>query len=321
MMAQGWSQLVAFFPPDIFLSPWLLGLLGLMVGSFLNVVVHRLPRVLERQWWGDVAAQLADYESFARLFPALAADPRLQPQPLSAGLEASLQALPPLSISKPRSRCPACGQTIRWYQNIPVFSWLALRGRCAACGAGIGWRYPLVELATGALFAALAWRLGAQPVALLWCGAGAALLALALIDWDTTLLPDALTQPLLWAGLVCSALGWLPGLSLLQSVWGAVVGYLSLWSVYWLFKLVTGKEGMGFGDFKLLAALGAWLGWQAILPIVLMASVIGAVVGLVMKASGSLREGRYVPFGPFLAGGGLVVMLAGVPAALGWIGW
>ena len=321
MMADGWSQVVALFPPEVFLSPWLLGLLGLMVGSFLNVVVHRLPRMLERQWWGDVAAQLADSESFARLFPTLAADLRLKPQALSAELEAGLQALPALGLAKPRSRCPACGQAIRWYHNIPVLSWLALRGRCAACSASIAWRYPLVELFTGALFAALAWRLGAQPVALLWCAAGAALLALALIDWDTTLLPDALTQPLLWAGLVCAALSWLPGLTLIESLWGAVVGYLSLWSVYWLFKLATGKEGMGFGDFKLLAALGAWLGWQAILPIVLMASVIGAVVGLAMKASGSLREGRYVPFGPFLAGGGLVVMLAGVPAALGWIGW
>ncbi len=321
MMADGWAQLRAFFPPEIFLSPWLLGLLGLAIGSFLNVVVHRMPGMLERQWWGDVAAQLSDTESFARLFPKLAGDHRVQPAALSKSLEAGLQALPPLGLSRPRSRCPACGHSIRWYENIPVFSWLALRGRCSACGSGISIRYPLVELATGLLFGALGWRLGAQPVVLLWCGAAAALLALALIDWDTTLLPDALTQPLLWAGLVCAALGWLPGLTLAQALWGAVVGYLSLWSVYWLFKLITGKEGMGFGDFKLLAALGAWLGWQAILPIVLMASMIGALVGLAMKATGSLREGRYVPFGPFLAGGGLVVMLAGVPVALGWIGW
>jgi leader peptidase (prepilin peptidase)/N-methyltransferase len=134
-------------------------------------------------------------------------------------------------------------------------------------------------------------------------------------------LPDDLTLPLMWAGLVAAAAGWLPGLSASLSLWGAVAGYLSLWTVYRLFKLVTGKEGMGYGDFKLLAALGAWLGWQAILPIVLMASMIGAVIGLVMKASGSLREGRFVPFGPFLAGGGLVVMLAGLPTVLGWIGW
>ena len=321
MMADAWAQKGALFPPEIFLSPGMLGLLGLMVGSFLNVVVHRLPLMLERQWWSDVSAQLADKESLARLFPTLAADARLKPEALATALESGLQALPALGLAKPRSCCPACGHAIRWYQNIPVLSWLVLRGRCSACSTRISLRYPLVELATGLLFATLGWRLGAQAAALLWCGAGAVLLALALIDWDTTLLPDALTQPLLWAGLVCAALGALPGLTLAQALWGAVVGYLALWSVYWLFKLATGKEGMGYGDFKLLAALGAWLGWQAILPIVLMASVIGAVVGLGMKASGSLREGRYVPFGPFLAGGGLVVMLVGLPTALGWIGW
>lgn len=315
------AGLSALFPPEVFLSPWVLGLLGLAVGSFLNVVVHRLPLMMERQWWGDVASQLADQPSFKRLFPKLAADVRHRPAELSQALDSELQALPALGLARPRSRCPACGHGIRWYENLPVVSWLALRGKCSACGTAIAKRYPLVEVATGLLFSALAWRLGAQPATLLWCGATAALLALALIDWDTTLLPDALTQPLLWAGLVCAALGWLPGLTLPQALWGAVVGYLSLWSVYWLFKLVTGKEGMGYGDFKLLAALGAWLGWQAILPIVLMASVIGAIVGLGMKASGSLREGRYVPFGPFLAGGGLVVMLVGVPTATGWLGW
>jgi leader peptidase (prepilin peptidase)/N-methyltransferase len=147
----------------------------------------------------------------------------------------------------------------------------------------------------------------------------AVLVALAAIDWDTTLLPDSLTLPLLWGGLVAAALGW-SGLALIDALWGVLAGYLSLWSVYWLFKKATGKEGMGFGDFKLLAALGAWLGWQAILPIVLMASVIGAAVGIAMKVSGSLREGRYVPFGPFLAGGGVVVLLAGTERVLGWIG-
>jgi leader peptidase (prepilin peptidase)/N-methyltransferase len=202
-----------------------------------------------------------------------------------------------------------------------LLSWLALRGRCASCKTRISVRYPLVELGTGLLFAAFAWRLGAQPQMLLWCGASAGLLVLALIDWDTTVLPDVLTLPLLWAGLAAAALGWLPGLTLTQSVGGTALGYLSLWSVYWLFKLVTGKEGMGYGDFKLLAALGAWLGWLGILPIVLMASVMGAVVGLGMKATGSLREGRFVPFGPFLAGGGLVVMLAGVPRVMEWMGW
>jgi leader peptidase (prepilin peptidase)/N-methyltransferase len=149
----------------------------------------------------------------------------------------------------------------------------------------------------------------------------ATLVALSAIDWDTTVLPDAMTLPLLWAGLVAAGLGWLPPLTLSGSLAGAAAGYLSLWSVYWLFKLTTGKEGMGFGDFKLLAALGAWMGWQAILPIVLFASVLGAVVGIGMKFGGALREGRFVPFGPFLAGGGVMVLLVGLPQVLAWMGW
>jgi leader peptidase (prepilin peptidase)/N-methyltransferase len=325
-------------PLQWWLSPWLLGLLGLLIGSFINVVVHRLPLMLERQWWADVAAQLGDRAGFRRVFGAEAPAGLAQ---AAGALDKTLDALPPLDLARPASRCPSCGHRIRWFENIPVLSWLALRGKCSACGARIALRYPLVELATGVLFAVIAWRLGPQWPTLLWCAAAAVLLAAALIDWDTTLLPDMLTLPLLWAGLVGAALGWLPGLTLAQSLAGAAAGYLSLWSVYWLFKLVTGtgsphapwtwdhwaeraasgKEGMGFGDFKLLAALGAWLGWQAILPIVLGASVLGAVVGLGMKATGALREGRFVPFGPFLAGGGLVVMLAGLPQVLGWMGW
>jgi leader peptidase (prepilin peptidase)/N-methyltransferase len=222
-------------------------------------------------------------------------------------------------LALPRSACPACGHQIRWYENIPLLSWLALRGRCSACKTPISPRYPLLEVLTAVLFALAGWHVGPQPMALLWCGVLAVLVALAAIDWDTTLLPDALTLPLLWAGLGAAALRWTP-LRLDDALWGAAAGYLSLWSIYWLFKKATGKEGMGFGDFKLLAALGAWLGWQAILPIVLMASVIGAAVGIGMKLSGSLREGRYVPFGPFLAGGGVVVMLAGTQRVLGWIG-
>ena len=204
---------------------------------------------------------------------------------------------------------------LRWYENIPVLSWLMLKARCSACGVRISARYPLIEIATAALFAGVAWRFGAQPVTLAWCAFAACLVALAMIDWDTTLLPDNMTLPLLWAGLVASALGWT--LPLGEALWGAVAGYLSLWSVYWLFKLITGKEGMGFGDFKLLAALGAWLGVKMILPIVLAASVLGAIVGIAMKLASTLREGRYVPFGPFLAGAGLVVMLAGQARVLG----
>jgi leader peptidase (prepilin peptidase)/N-methyltransferase len=280
-----------WFAADIAATPWLLGLVGLCIGSFLNVVVHRLPLALDREWKQDSAELLG----------------------------VTVELPPPITLSTPRSRCPSCGHPIAWYENIPVLSYLALRGRCSACKTRISPRYPLVELATGLLFAAVAWRFGEQPVAWLWCGFVAVLLALTGIDWDTTLLPDNLTLPLLWAGLVASALGWTVPLS--QSLWGAVVGYLSLWSVYWLFKLTTGKEGMGYGDFKLLAALGAWLGVQMILPIVLGASVIGAIVGIGMKMASNLREGRYVPFGPFLAGGGIVVMLAGPERVLGWLGW
>ncbi len=297
------------------LSPWVLGLFGLCVGSFLNVVVHRLPRMMERQWWADVTQQLGDAESWRRTF----GDEAPKPLGLTAQeLDRRVQALSPLSLARPASRCPSCGHAIRWYENIPLLSWLWLRGRCSACNARISWRYPLLELVTALLFAALAWRMGPQPEVLLWCGVAAALVALTAIDWDTTLLPDSLTLPLLWSGLIAAALGWT--LPLTTALGGAIAGYLSLWSVYWLFKLTTGKEGMGQGDFKLLAALGAWLGWQAILPIVLMASVIGALVGIGMKLSHALREGRYVPFGPFLAGGALVVMLAGLDRVLGWIG-
>ncbi len=299
-------------------SPWALAVLGLLVGSFLNVVVHRVPLMMERQWWGDVAAQLSDGDSYQRVFGS-AAPERLTVA--SSTLEKSIAELAPLSLSRPASRCPTCGHRIRFYENIPLVSWLALRGKCSACKARIGLRYPLVELGTALLFGALGWRFGPAMTTLLWCAMGATLLALALIDWDTTVLPDTLTLPLLWAGLVAAALGWLPGLPLLESLWGAVAGYMSLYLVYWFFKLATGKEGMGFGDFKLLAALGAWLGWQAILPIVLMASILGALIGLVMKATSSLREGHFVPFGPFLAGGGMVVILLGLPTVLGWIGW
>jgi len=300
---------------DWWLSPVTLCLFGLCVGSFINVVVHRLPRMMERQWWRDVAQQLSDADSWQRCFGGAA------PKPLAATageIDKQLDALPPLSLARPASACPSCGHQIRWYENIPVASWLALRRRCSACSKPIAWRYPLLELLTAALFGAVAWRIGPQPVALAWCGLAAVLVALTAIDWDTTLLPDSLTLPLLWAGLCLAGLGWTQPLA--TALWGAVAGYLSLWSVYWLFKLATGKEGMGYGDFKLLAALGAWLGWQAILPILLIASIIGALVGIVMKLTGALRQGRYVPFGPFLAGGGVVLLLAGTSTVLGWIG-
>lgn len=304
--------------PDIefFLSPWVLALLGLCIGSFLNVVIHRLPLMMDRGWWSDVAQQLVDKQAHERLFGQ---PPLASAEEAGKSLQEALEALPPLGLSKPRSRCPSCSHLIAWHENVPILSYLRLRGRCAFCKAPISLRYPFVELLTAALFAAVGWHFGPQPTTLAWCFVVAMLIALSGIDWDTTLLPDSLTFPLLWTGLLASLWGWT--LPLPQAVIGVMVGYLSLWSVYWLFKLATGKEGMGHGDFKLLAALGAWLGWQMILPIVLGASVIGAVVGIGMKMSSGLREGRYVPFGPFLAGGGIVVMLAGHERVLGWLGW
>jgi leader peptidase (prepilin peptidase) / N-methyltransferase len=269
----------------------LAGVLGLLVGSFLNVVIYRLPQMLERQW-AEECAELAG-------------------KPMDAA--------PPLSLVAPRSRCRQCGHVIRWYENVPVLSYVVLRGKCSACGAAIGWRYPMVELATAALFFFCVWHWGATPAGAAWCGFSAAIGALALIDWDTTLLPDDITLPLLWAGLILAALRWTE-VSLPQALWGAVAGYLSLWLVYQGFKLLTGKEGMGYGDFKLFAALGAWFGWNALVPIILMASVIGAVVGIAMKFSSGLREGGYVPFGPFLAGAGLTAMIFGPSSILRAVG-
>ena len=274
------------------LEPALLGLIGLLIGSFLNVVVYRLPRMLEAQWRQDS-----------------------EDTPKDANPEAV-----PFNLSVPRSHCPHCQHNIAWHQNIPVLSYVWLRGQCASCRAPIAMRYPLVELATGALFAACTWHWGLNASGLAWCGFSAALLVLALIDWDTTLLPDDITLPLLWAGLIASA--WqLTGTDLHSALWGAVAGYLLLWSVYWLFKLVTGKEGMGYGDFKLLAALGAWLGWQALIPLILMASILGAVVGIAMKLSTGLRPGGYVPFGPFLAIAGMTSLAFGPASMLAWLGF
>lgn len=276
---------------DMWLQVALGGLLGLLVGSFLNVVVHRLPQMMERQW----AEQCAELSG--------------QTAPEA----------PVLNLLTPRSRCPHCGHGIRWFENVPVFSYLALGGKCVSCRSRIGLRYPLVELVTGALFAWCAWRWGITPEAGLWCLFSALLVTMTLIDWDTTLLPDDLTLPLLWAGLVGAALGW-TGTALADAVWGAVAGYLSLWSIYWGFKLLTGKEGMGYGDFKLLAALGAWFGWQGLIPIILLSSVIGAVIGIGMKFTSGLREGGVMPFGPFLALAGLCAMVFGPARLLAAIG-
>ncbi len=310
---------MANLTPEFWLSVPMLAILGLCIGSFLNVVIYRVPVMMERDTWVSSALQLTDAEAWRRVFGA-----KQEPSPALAtaysALETSIEGLEPLGIAKPRSRCPACGHVIKWYENIPLLGWLMLRGKCSSCGTRISPRYPLVELATGTLFGVIAWKFGPQWSTLLWCGFAAVLVALAGIDWDTTYLPDSMTLPLMWAGLIAAAMGWIP-IPLKQALWGAVAGYLSLWAVYWAFKLATGKEGMGYGDFKLLAALGAWLGPLMILPILLMASVVGAVVGIGMKMSKSLREGRYVPFGPFLVGGALVVLLVGAPKILSALGW
>lgn len=265
----------------------LAGLLGLLIGSFLNVVVHRLPKMMEQQWDAECAQHQASQSG-----------------------QTYMPVAPALTLCRPRSRCPHCSHAITWWENIPVVSWLLLRGKCRGCSQGISVRYPLVEIVTAALFAWCIHRWGFTPVGWAWCGFSAALLALALIDWDTTYLPDDITLPFLWAGLLATAMGW-TGISLSHSVWGAAAGYLSLWSIYWAFKLLTGKEGMGYGDFKLFAALGAWFGWPALVPIILMSSVIGAVIGIIMKFRSQLREGGFIPFGPFLAGAGFAAMLFG----------
>ena len=266
------------------------GVLGLLIGSFLNVVIHRLPKMMERQW----VEQCADLN----------------------GQAAPEQA--PFNLLTPRSRCPHCGHGIRWFENVPMVSWLLLRGRCSQCHARISARYPLVEMATGLLFAWCAWRWGWTPAAAAWCGFSALLVALTLIDWDTTLLPDDLTLPLLWAGLIAAALGW-TGVPLAQAVWGAVAGYLSLWAVYWAFKLATGKEGMGYGDFKLLAALGAWMGWQMLPLILLLSAFTGAVVGIVLIVARGRDRNIPIPFGPYLAAAGWIALMWGPQIVGGYL--
>ena len=269
------------------------GVLGLLIGSFLNVVIHRLPLMMEQEWHAE-GAQWAEEQKDKGA--------RIELPP----------AKPAVTLSQPRSRCPHCGHQIAWYENIPVLSYLFLRGRCAECKKPISLRYPAVELVCAALFAFCLGRDGLSPTGFAWCGFSAALLALALIDWDTTFLPDSITLPLLWAGLIASALQW-TSVPLQQSLWGAVAGYMSLWLIFWAFKLATGKEGMGYGDFKLFAALGAWFGWQAIPATILLASVVGAVVGIGLMVF--TRHGRDVPipFGPYLAGAGVLMLFFSRP--------
>ena len=262
------------------------GVLGLLVGSFLNVVIHRLPKMLERQWAGECA----EYTGQA------------------------LEQQEPFNLVVPRSRCPRCGHVIRWYENIPVVSWLLLRGRCSECKARISLRYPLVELITAGFFALCGWRWGLTLQAAAWSAFAALLICLFLIDMDTQILPDDLNYTLLWLGFLASVLGWIVPLA--SSVWGAALGYGVFWMIFQAYKLATGKEGMGYGDFKLLAALGAWLGAPFLLAIILMSSMVGAVIGVLLIVVGKLANKDIpMPFGPYLAGAGLLA-LALSPAAL-----
>jgi leader peptidase (prepilin peptidase)/N-methyltransferase len=294
----------------------LAGVVGLLVGSFLNVVIHRLPIMLDRQW----RRQCHDLEQEAQA-----------PGQAQALGQAPAPAGEPYNLVVPRSACPACHAPITAWQNIPLLSWLWLRGKCASCKAPISLRYPLVELLSALLSAAVAWRFGFGWTALAGLAITWALIALTGIDLDTQLLPDAITLPLLWAGLlgsltvgstVVAGAASLP-VSPADAITGAAAGYLSLWSVYHLFRLCTGKEGMGYGDFKLLAALGAWMGWRMLLPIILVSALSGAVVGIALIVSGRHRREVPMPFGPFLAAAGWFAMMWGpqwVSAYLGLYG-
>ena len=258
-------------------------LLGLMVGSFLNVVIHRLPQMMQHEW----QAQCAELRS--------------EPPPQQEKL----------TLATPRSRCPGCGHQISAWENIPILSWIALRGRCRSCKAPISIRYPLIEATTGLLSAYVGWHFGfglaaAGALLFLWC-----MIALTFIDFDTQLLPDDITLPLLWAGLLVNLFGGFTDLH--SAVTGAIAGYLALWCVYWGFKLATGKEGMGYGDFKLLSAIGAWLGWQMLPLTILLSSLVGALVGIGLMVFA--RHGREIPipFGPYLAAAGVIALFWGKP--------
>jgi leader peptidase (prepilin peptidase)/N-methyltransferase len=260
----------------------LTGLLGLLVGSFLNVVILRLPKRLEHDWRSQARELL--------------------------GHEHTEDAAPP-DLVKTGSHCPSCKHKLSALDNVPLVSWLLLRGRCRYCGVAISWQYPLVELLTALASAAIAWKLGfgwplAAGLVFTWM-----LIAAAGIDARTQLLPDQLTLPLLWIGLLLSLVSMF--VTPTSAIVGAAIGYLSLWSVYWLFKLATGKEGMGYGDFKLLSALGAWMGSMSLLPIVLLSSLIGAIVGGTVLAIRGQDRSTPIPFGPFIAAAGWVWFLAG----------
>ncbi|GAA5158000.1 A24 family peptidase [Viridibacterium curvum] len=275
----------------------LAAVLGLTVGSFLNVVIHRLPRMMEKGWLPDAVGLLAEK----------------LPEALSKSLQDWWQTEsakePRYNLAVPRSACPHCGHKIGALENIPVISYLVLRGRCRGCKAPISKRYPLVELLTGALSALVAWHFGyslACAGALLYVWS---MIVLTFIDLDTMLLPDDITLPLMWLGLLLNLSATFVPLK--EALIGAVAGYLILWSVFWAFKLTTGKEGMGYGDFKLLAAIGAWLGWQVLPAVILLSSLVGAVVGISMIVFAKHGREMPIPFGPYLAAAGVISLFSG----------
>ena len=276
-----WSQFVA---ANAGVAYFFAGWLALCVGSFLNVVIYRLPVMMEREFNREAREIL-----------------ELEPDPETA------EPAEPFNLMVPRSRCPHCEHAISAWQNIPVISWLALRGKCAGCATPIAARYPLVELLTCLMGLAVVYQLGFGWLAGAVLVATWMLIAMAFIDYDTFLLPDQLTLPLLWLGLFVNLWGEIT--SLQSAVVGAMVGYLLLWSVYWVFKLITKKEGMGYGDFKLLAALGAWMGWQILPALVLIASVVGVIYAIATGLFGAAKRDNPMPFGPFLAAAGWVCLL------------
>jgi leader peptidase (prepilin peptidase)/N-methyltransferase len=300
--------------------------LGLVVGSFLNVVIYRLPIILDRQW-KEQCRELADGESAPPNTTAADVTAPTAAVPPSAGetVARAAQVDAPFNLMVPRSACPSCKAPITAMQNIPVLSYVFLRGRCASCRVRISPRYPAIEALTGILSAAVAWKLGFGWPALAGLVLTWFLIALTFIDVDHQLLPDNLTLPLLWIGLLLSL--WAPAgggtpipMEPRESIIGAIAGYLSLWSVYHLFRLLTGKEGMGYGDFKLFAALGAWLGWKMLFPIILIAAAVGAVVGIAMIAMRGQGRSTPIAFGPFLAAAGWLMLMFGQELVSGYLG-
>ncbi|MDO6815599.1 prepilin peptidase [Cobetia sp. UIB-001] len=265
------------------LQACLAGIFGLLIGSFLNVVITRLPVMMMRQWRAEARE----------------------------ALELEAEDTPRFNLLVPASRCPGCDTPIKWHDNLPILGWLKRRGRCASCNTRISAQYPLVELAGGALGASIALIYGLEAQSLWIFGACLTLLVLSVIDFRTQLLPDAITLPLLWAGLAYQLL--FQPLMLPSAVIGAMAGYLVLWSFYWLFKLITGKEGMGYGDFKLLAALGAWLGWQWLPLLLILSAGLGAVLGILLQLLVPRLRGAPMPFGPYLAVAGWIALLFGTP--------